>query len=222
MDEGVNDGTQLQQATGRCRWCDSEEPADHAFCSNCGELLTGEMKQTETLKSGNRVDGMGDNRIRIHIKRASISIIAASVIMFLESFYLWQKMVERVQDAKRMSEFILGMSKEAAAEVLITEKMAVEKIMAENRPLVAAAFIIGVVFLILYFRAKSNPFGAILTVSVLYVANILHCIAVIPEVMCSGLMLHVGIFVLLLNGVKAGLAYKYKKEIGPNTLEAEV
>lgn len=74
--------------------------------------------------------------------------------------------------------------------------------------LLAVPFIVGFVYLGLFFWAKTNPFGATLTALIIFVTNILLSAAIDPSTVAKGMILKVIIIFALLSGVRSGLAFK--------------
>ena len=74
--------------------------------------------------------------------------------------------------------------------------------------LLAIPFIVGFVYLGLYFWAKTNPFGATLTALVIFLTNILVSAAIEPSTIVGGLILKIYIGFALVSGVRSGLAFK--------------
>ena len=195
MDNEPKGETQPEGPTITCRKCNSVEAADQAFCKNCGEPLKGEMKQTSTPSSMSGLGSLVDDQHEKHIKRARGAIMVVAVITIIAAVVFW---------------FLL--ENEIAKIEADPNMYVLQDVVAQRRIMIGATFAIGVIFLALFFWAKSNPFGAALTAFIIYVTNIIVNAGIEPKTLPQGIILKIVIIVLLLNGVKSGLAYKKETE----------
>lgn len=195
MDNEPKGETLPEGPTLTCRKCNSVEAADQAFCKNCGEPLKGLMRNTGSRKSASGLGSLVDDQHGKHIKRARGAIMVVAVITIIAAVVLWLLLESEI------------------AKIEANPNMYVKQdVVAQQRIAIGATFAIGVVFLALFFWAKSNPFGAALTAFIIYITNIIVGAGIDPKTLPQGILLKIVIIVLLLNGVKSGLAYK--KETG--------
>ena len=65
----------------RCSHCETDNPADYSFCSNCGELIYGETETVIRAKPSNPPSNTGRNGLRQDIAMLIvIGIIAIAAV----------------------------------------------------------------------------------------------------------------------------------------------
>jgi len=181
----ANGGFKNPENTRICPVCRSVEPEWQTVCSICGEKL--KMRSVippiqETLHDRSQGSPVPDEAEK-QINLARITLLVVSILMIGFTFVLWN-MVSKKSGA-------------IPTEMLVSVRLNL-----------FISLMIGFAFLGLFFYAKSNPFGACLIAFILYLTSILVNLGTDPNSLKEGFWFKVVIFVVLGNGIKAGLAYK--------------
>lgn len=185
---------QAQGPTVVCRKCRSVESAEQTYCTNCGEPLKGAMKTSRTRTSGSGLGSLVDDQHRKHIRRARIAIMFVAVVTLLFAIFKWYMLEKEI------------------AEVQASSYMVVDQaVVAQNRLIIGVTFAIGLIFMSLFFWAKTNPFGAALTALIIYITDLIVSVGLDPKNLARGLLVKIIIIIVLANGVKSGLAYKKER-----------
>ncbi len=171
-----------------CPQCGAEISENTAFCRECGaRLKEGVERQTTKKRLGSLVAGQHQKNIR----SARTAIMVVAVITLIASIVFWFLLQDQIKSVKANPQLVLD-----------------EDAVSQQQISILATALLGVVFIVLFFWAKTNPFAATLVSLILYVTSHLVTIAINPAAISQGIIVKVIVIVFLISGVRSGLAYK--------------
>lgn len=180
-----------------CPQCAAEISDLDAFCQKCGHQLQAGAQRKEAPQKLSRLGSLAQEQHKKHIKSARTAILVVAILTFLGAILLY---------------FIV---QSEIAKVKSTPGMVVdETAVGRANMIVAAVSFMGCIFLGLWVWAKSNPFSATVTALVLYLSLQLLNAAMDPTTIVQGIIIKIIIVLVLINGVKSGLAFKKLQEAG--------
>lgn len=183
--------------TRMCPKCHANVPGDQAFCTNCGEPLQEGKTRREIPRSSSSspLGSLVDEQHRKHIRGSRIAIMFVAVVTIIFSIIAWINLENEIARINRDPTMVV-----------------LEDVVAQNRLIIGATFVIGLVFVGLFFWAKKNPFSACLTALIIYLTNIIVALGIDPSSLVRGIIVKIIIIAALANGVKSGLAFRKLKE----------
>jgi ABC-type Fe3+-siderophore transport system permease subunit len=201
MTEFEQKDQQIQSTMIICNNCQSEQFLGQKYCTNCGKPLIGETKKTSpAFSSGSSPGSRGDDKYGKHIKWARYAILFVAVLTIVAAGLQWYNL--KIEEEYTNYGFYT------------MHDYAVD---ARNQAQIRIVFFLGMVFLGLFFWAKSRPFAATLTALILYLTNLIVSFGINPKSLIDGLWLKIIIIAALVNGLKSALLYKKDKEIAART-----
>lgn len=185
-----------QSATIICKKCQFEQSTGQRYCTNCGEPLVGPTKQTSSSSpSGGSLGSLVNHQHGKHIRGARIAIMFVAVITIIFSIVMWFLLNSEIEKVKSDPGMVV-----------------IQEVVTQAQIEIGVTFALGIVFFILFFWAKSNPFAATLTALLLYLTNIIVAVGIEPTSLAKGIIVKIIIIVALVNGLKSALAYKKDQE----------
>jgi cytochrome bd-type quinol oxidase subunit 2 len=148
------------------------------------------MSNMEPGSSGGLFASLEEEQHKRHFWSARVATLIVSVVYILNGIFTWISLERKITDAK-------GTLNPTAVS--------------ETRLLIWIMIGIGVVFGILYFWARSNPFKANIIALVIYITTLLIEIGVDPERLGRGILVKVLITIALVNGVWSAFVYQKRK-----------
>ena len=188
-----------------CSSCNTENPANHQFCENCGAALNSseETENIEKQKASNKMkvnadisrqlaNRRFDNSKRVNAKaeiaKGRVAIMIVAVLTFIGALITHMSTNNQIAEAR-------------ANPAMIIDEQAVSTM----NMIIYASYILGVVFVGLWFWAKQNPFSAFLTALVIYIACHATAAAIDINNLYRGIIIKAVIIILLVGAVKSAL-----------------
>jgi hypothetical protein len=167
-----------------CPKCRAPAIADDKYCMKCGANMAAPVRQ--------RLGNLSAKAHEKTLRSARNAIMVVAVLQLL--FTIWMCYSFNSQVAA------LGPEEGLDAEVRQT--------IAQAWMQIYALFLVPVAFIGLWFWSKRNPFAATLTALIVFVTLHLVDAAVDPTALFRGILMKIIVVVLLVNGIKAGLAHR--------------
>lgn len=180
--------------TINCPSCNTPNDAGARFCESCGANLSdGSKAKKATGKLGN----LSENAHLKSIKTARTALIIVGVLTLIGGFFLDKMLQSEIASVRRNPNMIID-----------------EAVVSQINLMIYAVYALGFIFFGLSFWAKKNPFAACLTGLIIYISAWLIDIASDPSMIMRGIIIKLIIISLLVNGVKAGIAWRQMQERG--------
>ena len=170
-----------------CQQCGAETDPKKSFCPRCGEHVgrsDGSQSKTGSFSTQRQSSAVAAAVSCPEIKSARSAIMVVAVLTLLVAGGLW---------------LLLGSD---SAQSAVKAKQLAD---AKGAVKIVAAF--GVLFIGLFFWAKTHPFAATLTALLIYGGEWLVSASMNPETAGKGMFVKIIIVLMLAKGVKAGWEY---------------
>lgn len=128
-----------------------------------------------------------------HIDRAETAMLVVAVLTLIYSIYSWFDLDNRIAEAMQSRYYAIN-----------------KAVVADIRMLIIVSFVLGLIYLGLYYWSKTQPFKATLIALLLYGGNFFMGVFLDPGYLRSGLLIKGAIIVILAMGVVA--AQQQEKE----------
>jgi predicted nucleic acid-binding Zn ribbon protein len=174
-----------------CPKCGNEIKPDETFCTGCGTklVLTLEEKRNKAAVIGMKVS----KQVHKGKVKSGRTVILVLAILFLIGAPIVYFMLQSEIKSLSNQGYVIDTAK--ANQIMIL--------------FVGAQLFLALVYIGLWFWAKTKPFPASLTALLLFLATLGISAAVDPAELVKGLLIKIIIIIALINSVSS--AYKYKK-----------
>ena len=183
-------------AAPACAKCAAPLVAEARFCEKCGAAVPG-IAPSANAKGRAALGRLTANTHLSQIKSARMAIALVALIVLAFTIF---------QHAKFSSD--LAGYRANPANVIN------EHLVTRGYMLFYANYLIVAIYGGLIWWMKTNPFAACLTALIIYVSITLLNVAIDPSTIFQGVILRIVVILLLVKGVKSGLAWRRLREKG--------
>ncbi|MCP5049191.1 MAG: zinc ribbon domain-containing protein [bacterium] len=174
-----------------CGKCNNAVEEYQDFCTHCGEPLKEGVKKSDGGSADSLLNSAEKEGHDKKIRESRFAIMAVTIIIIFFATYMWHTLemdIKQIEADPMM---------EVDREVVKTDRLEI-----------GLTFLVGFIYLSLYFWAKKNPFAASLTALLIYLTNLIVSVGINPANLGRGIFINILIIAALTKGVKSGLAYK--------------
>ncbi len=160
------------------------------FCELCGTPLQANVKApvNRATAAAARIAATSTAK---NIRSARIALGVVAVVTLLFSLFMHIRFSNQIAEARANPQMTVN-----------------EAVVSQQYMLFTVNYLVVAIYVGLMFWTRKNPFAACLTGLVIYLTSILINAAIDPTTIVQGIIMKVIIIMALINGVKAGLAYR--------------